>query len=63
MEFYRFLFLGELGSSVSEERLRCVDDGEALELARLLANPLGVEVWQGKRRVGIALSDRLSKAG
>lgn len=49
---YRFCFLDISSKRVSEQRLQAADDAEAMEIARLLARQLDVEVWQDKRCLG-----------
>ena len=55
MMLYRYLFLDVLAKSVSEQHLQATNDAEALEIGRLLPNSYGIEIWQDKRRVGVAL--------
>jgi hypothetical protein len=44
-----------MAQTVIEERSRADGDADALEIAQILARRLGIEVWQGDRRVGLAL--------
>jgi hypothetical protein len=55
MGLYRFCFLDTLAQPVIEERLQATDDADAIEIAKILARRMGIEVWQGQRRVGLAL--------
>jgi hypothetical protein len=50
--------LDTLAQPVIEERLRAADDADAIEIAQILARRMGIEVWQGDRRVGLALPNR-----
>lgn len=53
MRNYQFSFLDMMARAVGEQRHQAADDDDALASARMLAFGHGVEVWQGKRRVGI----------
>ena len=50
---YRFFKINAAGLIDSGQRLRLIDDDAAMAHARALTEPRLVEVWSGKRRVGI----------
>ena len=49
---YRFIFLSPIRAVMGEHILQAASDAEALELARLLSYPFGINILQGLRSVG-----------
>jgi len=52
MSQYQAYRLDDGGKTIGRSDFDAVDDGEALEIVRVMPEPLGFELWCGPRMVG-----------